>query len=247
MRRTDSDLLRVAEPELDRLSEDELLRLVVITRDDNRKSAITTLVAWGKLVERDIDRVRGIAAAFRHPQNPGVRVHPANVDDVTQDSYIRLLRMAFRGTSIGEYRAAMRTCVKRQCMDHCRREMADDMHRRGSLDETVQSREGDERPKYEREIAEQERRRMAEEEEIEAEIERLAEQHQTVDDAVARIEDERKRRVLEMTFDRCSTAQIAEALETSEDNVYQLRRRALLLLDDIINGKEGNSDGDGSD
>ena len=88
---------------------------------------------------------------------------------------------------------------------------------------------------------------MDEEGEIEAEIERLAKQRETVDDALAKIEDARKRRVLEMTFDRCSTAQIAEALETSEDNVYQLRRRALLLLDDIINGKEGNSDGDGSD
>src|SRR5438874_2961137 len=167
MRRTDSDLLRVAEQELDRLSEDELLRLVVITRDDNRKSAITTLVAWGTLVERDIDRVRGIVAAFRHQDNPSVRVPRSDIEDVTQDAYIRLLRMAFRGTSIGEYRAAMRTCVKRQCMDHCRREMGEDMHRAGSLNETVQSGEGDERRKYEREIADQERQRMAEEEEIE--------------------------------------------------------------------------------
>jgi RNA polymerase sigma factor (sigma-70 family) len=166
---------------------------------------------------------------------------------VTQDAYIRLLKMSFRGTSVGEYRKAMRTCVVYECMDYCRREMEHDKQRAGSLDETRTTDEGDERPRYEKHIAKQERQRPADEEADEAELERLAERRVLLADALARVEDDRKRRVLEMTFDRCSTADIAEELGTSEDNVYQLRRRGLKVLRAILAGEESDSDGDRRD
>src|SRR5687767_10879124 len=106
MRRSDSDLLRTAEAELGRLSQDELLRLVVITRDGDHKSPTKQRSAWAMLVTSDIDRVRGIVKSFRHMDAPGVQVHRDHVDDVTQDCYFRLIGMAFRGVSMGEYRSA---------------------------------------------------------------------------------------------------------------------------------------------
>jgi RNA polymerase sigma factor (sigma-70 family) len=232
MRRSDSDLLRVAEDGLAQLNHDELLRLVVITRDGEHKSPTKHKSGWATLVEKDIDRVRGIVRAFRHKHSPGVRVHPDNVNDVTQDAYIRLLGMAFRGGSIGEYRSAMRQCVTYECMDHCRREMEEDKKRRGSLQDEVDTAEGDKRPRFDKEVKEQEDRRLAEEEELE----RLAERSDKLDEAIAKVEDDRKRRVLEMTRDGCSTQEIMDELDTSEDNVYQLRRRALKLVREILDG-----------
>lgn len=232
MRRNDNDLLRVPDTELDRLDGDELLRLVVITRDGDRKATGKAKAAWKALVAKDIDRVRGIVSAFRHKENPGIRVDPDDVDQVAQDSYIRMLGMAFRGTSEGEYRSAMSTCVRFECMDHCRRKMEEDKRRGGSLDDGIKSREGDTRPRFEKEIAERERQRIADEESLA----RLADRRERLDEAISKIEDERKRKVLEMTRERCTTEEIMAALDTSEANVYQLRRRALKLVEEIFRG-----------
>jgi len=232
MRRSDSDLLRVAEGELHRLDADELLRLVVITRDGDRTSAAKAKAAWAELVARDLERVRGIVAVFRHPDNPGVRVEPDDVEQVAQDAYIRLLGMAFRGISVGEYRKAMSTCVRYECMDHCRRAMQDDKRRAGSLDEKIETDEGDRRGKFDKPIAKLEQERIENEEAL-AQLEDLRDR---VYDAIPRIEDERKRKVLEMTRERCSTEEIMTALDTSEANIYQLRRRALKLVRDILGG-----------
>jgi RNA polymerase sigma factor (sigma-70 family) len=232
MRRTDSDLLRVAEGELYRLDADELLRLVVITRDGDRISAAKAKVAWAELAARDIERVRGIVSAFRHPDSPGVRVEPDDVDQVSQDAYLRLLKMAFRGTSVGEYRNAMSTCVRFECMDHCRREMEKDKRRAGSLDEQIESDEGDRRGKFDKRIAKLERQRIDDDEALA----RLGELRDRLDGAIPKVDDERKRKVLEMTREGRPTEQIMAALEVSEANVYQLRRRGLKLVKEILDG-----------
>jgi RNA polymerase sigma factor (sigma-70 family) len=232
MRRSDSDLLRVADGELHRLDADELLRLVVITRDGDRTSAAKAKAAWVELVARDIERVHGIVAAFRHPDSPGVRVEPDDVEQVAQDAYIRLLKMAFRGISIGEYRKAMSTCVRFECMDHCRRAMQEDKRRAGSLDDEITTKEGDTRPRFTEDVAKLEQERIEDEEALA----RLEDLRDRLYDAIPKIEDERKRTVLEMTRDGCSTEEIMTALDTSEANVYQLRRRALKLVRDILDG-----------
>ena len=230
MRRSDNDLLRVPDEQLDRLNAEELLRLMVITRDGDRKSTEKASKAWAVLVAKDIDRVQGIVAVFRHRDSPGVRVEPNDVDQVTQDAYIRLLGMTFRGTSIGEYRAAMRTCVTFECMDHCRRDMEEDKRRGGSLDEEIETNEGDSRPKFDKQIAELEQKRIADQETL-AHLEELGER---LANGISEIEDERKRKVLEMTRHGCSTQEIMAALDTSEANVYQLRRRALAEVRKIL-------------
>jgi RNA polymerase sigma factor (sigma-70 family) len=231
MRRTDGDLLAIAERELDGLGEEELLRLVVLCRDGDQKSQCKPGAVWAELVARDIDRVRGIVAAFRHPVS-GTRVARDDIDQVAQDGYIRLLGMSFRGTTQGEYRAALWKCVWFQCMDHCRSAMEEDKRRAGSLDEEVDTGEGDGRPKYEKEIAKMQEDWVSEQEQLD----RLQERREALDDAIPKIEDARKRRVLEMTREGCSTDDIAKELGVSEDNVYQLRRRGLKLLQEILEG-----------
>jgi RNA polymerase sigma factor (sigma-70 family) len=195
-------------------------------------------MAWKTLVARDVDRIRGIVASFRHPDNASVRVASDDVDAVTQDAYIRLARIAFKGESVPEYRGLMWRCVTYQCKDHCRADMAEDKHRGGSLDEKIQSKEGDSRPKFESDVAALEEERMAEEKALADEIERLGAQRDRLTDLIAKIPDENKRRVLEMTMEGRSTTEIAEALGTSEANVYQLRTRALKLIKKALDGEE---------
>jgi RNA polymerase sigma factor (sigma-70 family) len=241
MRYSDSDLLNTTEQDLDRLDEEDLLRLVVICRDGDQKSTKKARNAWKTLVAHDIDRVRGIVAAFFHPKNPAVHIARDDVDDVVQDAYFRVVKMLpnFRGASIGEYRAAMRSCVHFACKDYCRDELGEDKQRAGSLDEEAGANGDDTRPKYEREVADHERARIEEEEALAEEVERLAERSAWLDDAIAAIEDEPKRRVLEMTRAGKTTKQIAKVLETSEANVYQLRTRALKLIAKMFEDDDG--------
>jgi RNA polymerase sigma factor (sigma-70 family) len=231
MRRSDSDLLLVAERELEALEAEELLRLVVLCRDGDQKSQCKPGPVWAELVARDIDRVRGIVAAFRHPAS-GTRVERDDIDQVAQDGYIRMLGVLFRGTSVGEYRATLWRCVTFQCMDHCRSAMQEDMRRAGSLDEEVPTSEGDGRPKFDKELAKMQGEWVSEQEQLD----RLQERREALDEAIPKIEDERKRRVLEMTREGCSTDEIIKELGVSEDNLYQLRRRGLKLLQEILQG-----------
>ena len=64
-------------------------------------------------------------------------MHPNDIDDAVQYAFERLVKMprSFKGTSEGEFRAAMRTCVRFACMDHSR-EMEEEKPIAGSLDET---------------------------------------------------------------------------------------------------------------
>jgi RNA polymerase sigma factor (sigma-70 family) len=240
MRYSDSDLLGATDEQLDRLGEEDLLRLVVICRDGDQRSTRKAGTAWQTLVAHDIERVRRIVETFRHPENPDVRVAHGDVDEVVQDAFIRLLKMlgGFRGSTIGEYRSAMWTCVRYVCMDYCREQMAKDKQRAGSLGEEIGGAEGDTRPRYEREIAERERRRIENEEALEREVERLREHRWRLDEVIAQVDDEPKRRVLEMTRKGRSTKQIAKALDTSEANVYQLRTRALKQVARILSGDD---------
>jgi RNA polymerase sigma factor (sigma-70 family) len=221
MRRSDSDLINTPEHQLDRLSQDELLRLVVICRDKDTRRA---RAAWSTLITLDMDRVRTIVATFRLRDYPTVQVVREKVDDVAQRAYIRLLKMlgTFRGTTEGEYRAAMRTCTERECQDHLRREMKREMREGGSLDDEIKDTEGESRPRFDEQIAKMEQERIEDQEACE----RRLELQEELREAISRL-DGNRRRVLEMTRAGCTTEEIASELNTSADNVYQYRRRGL--------------------
>ena len=65
-------------------------------------------------------------------------------------------------------------------------------------------------------------------------MERAAERREAVREAIEAMEDERKRDVLLMTWDKVPDIEIAERLETSVDNVYQLRRRGLMIVREML-------------
>lgn len=194
------------------------------------------------LIAKDIDRVKGIVETFRHPEAPEVRVEGSDVDDVVDSSYERLVKMlrTFKGISEGEYRAAMRTCVRFECMDHCREAMGHDMRRAGSLDERTKDDEGDERGRFDRDIAEQEKERVAEEEALTAGREQALLRQERVRTAIADLKNANRRRVVELTYAGASTEKIMAELDTTRDNVYQLRRRGLKDLGDILDGNHSD-------
>lgn len=223
---SDNDLSRTPESEFGSLSQDDLLRIVVNCRESrDRTSRKRARAAWGMLIAHDIDRVRNIVASFRLKEHAGVKVALDMVDDVVQDCYMRLLKMlrTFRGTSEGEYRAAMRTCIGYECRDHLRRELVHDRHRAGSLDEETSDAEGSPRPKFDTAVAKKEHERVDAEEALEREHER----RKRLEAAIARIEKPDQRRVVDLTYAGRTTEEIMEELGTSRDNVYQLRSRGL--------------------
>jgi RNA polymerase sigma factor (sigma-70 family) len=232
IRRSDDDLFSTPEHQLDRLSQDELLRMVVIGRDsqDAHRRRLFQL-AWKTLVTLDFDRIRGLVAIFRFSGQANVKVDRQDVDHVASKAWERAYKMKFKGSVMPEYRAAMRTCVRHACEDHCRSEMTHDKRRAGSLDEEITDDEGSSRRRFDADIAKREKERIDEEEDLE----RALEMQERLREAIGRL-DGNRRRVLEMTLERRSTQEIAAALDTSADNVYQLRRRALGDIDGFLNG-----------
>lgn len=233
MRRRDDDLLRVPESQYGSLTQDELLRLVVICRHD-RSNKRKARKAWEMLIALDFDRVRGLVASFRFPGHAGVRVSPSDTDDAVQTAYERLVKMlkTFRGTSEGEFRAAMRRCVSFACMDHCRAAMNAEKPIKGSLDEErANSDGGSPRGKFEAEMAKRERQGLQDEESLE----RAIELEKRVAEAVADL-DEKRRVVIEMTRDGRPAEEIAARVGTSVGYMYKLRERGLKTLREILDG-----------
>lgn len=224
MRRSDSDLLRMPESSYEELSDDELLRVVALAREDGTgRYAAKGKTAWGLLAERHFDRVRGVVATFRHPKRPDVRIPREERNDATQDAFIRLLRMLdnFKGKELPEYTAALRTCVIFACLDYCEQLMKQEMGIGGSLDETVGNEE-DAAGRLDRRMAELARRYEQARDEARDELGRLGE-------AIDKLSED-KRDCLRMTWEGFEPQEIAERLGTSVDNVYQLRSRGLREL-----------------
>ena len=97
------------------LSDEQLLQLVVAGRAKRRgKEWDTATQAWRHLAARHYDRLRGLVVAFRFPGTPDVRIGADDYDDATQECFIRAVKMLgnFRGTTLGEFLGALRTCVR---------------------------------------------------------------------------------------------------------------------------------------
>jgi RNA polymerase sigma factor (sigma-70 family) len=227
MYRSDDDLISVPESEFSKLSEAELLRVVVISR---RAPSLAARVkpAWKELTARDFDRITGIVQTFRFPGQPGVRIPPDDVPDVVNIAWMRLYRAAgtFKGTVLPEFRAFMNRVVRFACQDHCRRLMNEDRRLAGSLDETVGNDDGDDRPRFEGDIAKGERQAIEDAEADEAARERTEKQRRCVEQAMEELGDE-VRRVLEMTQEGLKADRIAEELGVSRDVVYAHRSRGI--------------------
>jgi RNA polymerase sigma factor (sigma-70 family) len=165
------------------------------------------------LIARSLLRVRNVVAAFRLPEHPQVTVRPDDRDDVVQDALRRAFKMlaGFRGTSEGEWFAAVVTCARFTCRDHLRAEMTAERRLAGPVEDET------------RDLAV-----LAEREALDEQAGREA--ADWLNHALATLPNPNQRRAVELTRDGWSTDEIAAELETSVDNVHQLRSRAFAQL-----------------
>src|SRR4051794_20123264 len=78
---------------------------------------------WERLAVANYDRVAQLVKLFRFPGGGAIAIDDRA--DATQEAYLRVNAMAenFRGASVGEFRAALRTAVHAACMDFGRKEL----------------------------------------------------------------------------------------------------------------------------
>ena len=244
MRRSDSDLMGIPERELRTLSQDELVRLVVICRDGDESNRHRGKAAWTTLVASDYDRIRNLVVTYTFPDQANVRVDRDDIDDVVQQAYERLaekLFESFRGASRGEYKAAAKTCIYFECMDHCRAKMKDEQHRAGSLDETVKNEDGDSRGRFDQTLADQEREAL-EQEEIDRIAQQVArEQLKDIFAALDQFPNQEMAETLRLTWQKKPVKEIMAELGISQDLVYAHRSRGMKLLKKIFDD-DGEAD-----
>ena len=171
------------------------------------------------LIARSLPRARNVVASFRLPEHPSVGVRPDDRADVVQEALRRAFRMldAFRGTTEGEWFAAVITCSRFTCRDWLRAQLAAERGLAGRL----QDEEGDGR--FDPDLA-----RLANLRAIDAESAREA--SDWLQRSLTRLPSGRQRRTIELTREGWSTEEIAGALETTVVNVHQLRSRGFAEL-----------------
>jgi RNA polymerase sigma factor (sigma-70 family) len=213
------------------LREEELLRLFCHHRD--RGDHPRAIELWQELALRNLDRIKQLVAAFRFPG--GAPLPPPIQDDAAQEAYLRAVSMGanFRESALGQFRAALRRCVHNSCMDYGRKELRHDKRTAGSLDKTYDD-DGEASP-YDGAIARHSLEQEALRAEDEADEDRLRESQELVGWAVAQVENDSYRAVLEMTyFEQLSADEIAARLDISADNVYARRSRGVKRLEEIL-------------
>lgn len=212
------------------LTEQELLDVVAQGRAVRRGEPWRRAEeAWRLLAARNHDRLRGLVVAFSFPGHPGVRIPADEYDDATQECWIRAVKMLdnFRGTSLPQFRAALRTCVLNTCRDLCRRRMARERGIAGSLEEPRTAGEDEAARRFDAEVAERSSS-------LEAERAEAREDLRALGAALERIADPRRREVVRRRMIGLSSREVAGELGLSPANVDQLFSRGLKELGGLI-------------
>ncbi|MGI8556697.1 MAG: RNA polymerase sigma factor [Solirubrobacteraceae bacterium] len=212
------------------LNEQQLLHLVVVGRETRTGAAWElACAAWRELAARYSGLVLGWVAAFEFPEQPGVRIPAGSEEDAAQEAFERAVAMLgnFRGVSLNEFRAALRTCTKNACMDHCRRVLARARHQAGSINETVIGEEGADRGRFDSEIGRIEERREGVRSGAREDLDVIA---RTID-AIGNAD---MQTVLRRTMERAPSMEIAAELSLTISNVDQLRRRGIQKLKEAL-------------
>ena len=207
------------------LSDEELVRLFALARDKGDRDRAVEI--WGQIVSRHFDRVVAMVAVWRYPGS-GDRVQDKDRDDAISLALWKVGRKmldTFEGATVPELRAAIKRAVDFACRDTLRRVAVYEKHEAGSLDEPAG--EDSNLSRYEQDLSDE-----GGFGELEREQER-AEAADQVGHALAQLPD-RSRQVLQMTLDQRSVTEIAAALETSEQNVHQLRSRGMKKLKEVL-------------
>ena len=90
---------------------------------------------WERLAMANFDRVKQLVAAHRFPG--GEAIARDDLPDATQEAFLRVISMGagFRESALGQFRAALRSCVANACLDFGRKQLRHERHAAGSLDE----------------------------------------------------------------------------------------------------------------
>lgn len=220
---------------------DELRHAAIPDLLDRIRAARAAGEPWGAaretdvLIARSLPRVRNVVASFRLPEDASVSVARDDREDVAQDAARRAFSMLdrFRGTTEGEWYAAVVTCARFTCRDHLRATMTAERRLAGRFEDAPRgddsggalrgSSSGGEPGRFTAELA-----TLAERERLDAEA--AAEAADWLARALETLPNPNQRRTIELMRDGWSTADIAAELGTSVDNVHQLRSRGFAHL-----------------
>jgi RNA polymerase sigma factor (sigma-70 family) len=212
--------------------DDLLLRRYADALDRGERERAAEL--WEELAVNNFDRVRQIVKAFRF--SPGGRGLPEHEwGSAASEAYLRVVAMGagFRNRELGQFRAALVTCVQNACRDYGRREIRHERRAAGSVDERFEP--GGEAGPYDAALAryDAELRRSASDA-LESERDRQRAER-LVAWAIAQVENANYREVLELTWiHKLSGEEVAARLGITTDNVYARRRRGLKELERIL-------------
>ncbi len=191
---------------------------------------------WKDLAVNNFDRVRQIVKAFRFsPGGPGVPEHEWG--SAASEAYLRVIAMGagFRNRELGQFRAALVTCVQNACRDYGRKELRHERRAAGSVDERFDP--GGEAGPYDSALAayDAELRERAGDA-LAAERSRLRAE-ELVAWAIAQVGNARYREVLELTWiEKLSGEEIVARLGITPDNVYARRSRGGKEMERILRG-----------
>jgi len=212
------------------LPDEQLLRLVVAGRAKRRgKEWDTATQAWRHLAARHHDRLRGLVIAFRFPGAPDVRIEADDYEDATQECFIRAVKMLgnFRGTTRGEFLAALRTCVTNTCMDFCRRRLTRERGIAGSIDEPAPGADDETLGRFDAALGEVASRHDADHT---AARDLLA----ALDAGIRELENEQMREVMRRKMSGYPSREIADQLDLTVANVDQLCSRGVRRLKEVV-------------
>jgi RNA polymerase sigma factor (sigma-70 family) len=208
-----------------KLREEEIVRQFRAAKD--RGDEDEAWRCWQKLVELNFDRVLGFVKAESHG-----RLNHREREDALDNALDRILHQlihSFRGTSIGEWRCAVRSAVRFACLDA--QEAAVD---RSSKETSLQAAEGvsgggDERQSMHPELTEALLDHHAERESREEDAAVLADGRAFFEWALPQL-PKRERDVIWLDSLGVPVPEIQQRLGISRDNVYTSRHRALKSL-----------------
>ena len=151
------------------------------------------------------------------------------------EAYLRVIAMGagFRNRELGQFRAALVTCVQNACRDYGRKELRHERRAAGSVDERFDP--GGEAGPYDSALAayDAELRERAGDA-VAAERSRLRAE-ELVAWAIARVDNAAYREVLELTWiEKLSGAEIVARLGITPDNVYARRSRGGKEMERIL-------------
>ncbi|MDP9384208.1 MAG: DUF1492 domain-containing protein [Actinomycetota bacterium] len=209
-----------------------LLRRYADARERGELEAAGDL--WGRLVVNNFDRVQQIVKAFRFsPGGPGLPEHEWG--SAASEAYLRVAAMGanFRKREVGQFYAALVTCVQNACRDYGRRELRHDIRKAGSTDATYD--DGGEAGPFDAALAAYDAElRARAREALEAERDRRDAEH-LVAWGIAQVSNDNYREVLALTYlDKLPAEAIASRLGISIDNVYARRSRGIKELETIL-------------